>query len=140
MNTFIKVFVILALSVTVSLGLYVLVDSQFSMNFAAGGPSPAFAWLMKMRADENGGQIAPPLDEIQSSGNLPPFMQGALGSAPDGVGTGPQPVALAKGFEPSKAGERAIKDLARLSVAAVVAVLMEIALMWGLTRRRHRIA
>jgi len=63
-QTFLKTVIILLLGVVVSLILNTVVDSQFSMNMGAGGMSPGFAWLLKMRAAENGGQIAPSFEEL----------------------------------------------------------------------------
>ncbi len=137
MQTPLKVFVILALAVTVSLGLYVLVDSQFTMSFSDGGMSPGFSWLLEMRAHENGGQIAPSFSEIAASGDLPPFMQGGAPGALAGTITGPRPAAISKGFEPAKAPGMAAKDISRLLVAALVAAVIEMGAMWFARRRRE---
>lgn len=131
MQTTIKTVTVLALSVALALGLYVLVESQFSMSFATG-ISPGLAWLLKIRADENGGQIAPSLDEIQSSGSMPPFLQGA-GSPFGGGERGPVPIS--QGFEPAKAAGVLGKDLARTGVAIAAAVLFELVAVWLLRKR-----
>ncbi len=141
MQTFFKTLVILMLAVALSLGLYILVDSQFSMSFASGGISPGFSWLLKMRADENGGQIAPSFEEMQASGSLPPFMQGGSGTGlnpgfPGGPTSGRQPAALSQGFDPQKAGGTALKDLGRLALAALIAAVLEVPLFWFFGRKR----
>ncbi|PKQ16581.1 MAG: hypothetical protein CVT67_04070 [Actinobacteria bacterium HGW-Actinobacteria-7] len=142
MQTLIKVFVIVALSVVVSLGLYVLVESQFSMSMGPGGFSPGFAFLIKMRAQENGGQIAPSFDEIQASGGgMPPFLAGAGGGFPGAEPTGPKAVAIDKGFDASAAPREELKDLEHLAIAAVIAILLELVLsLVGKARRKEAAA
>lgn len=138
MQTAIKVVLILALAVAVSLGLSILVESQFSMSFGAGGFSPGMALLLSARAAENGGQIAPSLDQLQSSGSLPPFMQGSTAGGGFGAQEGGSGgVAWSHGFDPAAAVQRLGKDLLRFSVALVIAIVVEIPLM-RLVRRRRR--
>lgn len=134
METAVKTALIIALFVSVSLGLYVLVDSQFSMQMGAGGMSPGFSWLLQMRAAENDGQIAPSFEELQASGSLPPFMQGALPSEQAAAGARSAP--LSQGFEPEKIGPVLARDLLRLTVFMLIAIGFEMLVVWAM-RRRH---
>lgn len=150
MQTLIKIVIIIALAVAVSLGLYVLVQSQFSMNFGgggmgggmSGGMSPGFSWLLKLRAAENGGQIAPSLDELQSSGALSGMSGGGFGGSGGGGfgggGQGSQAAALSKGFDLTEAGPALLKYLGLLGAAALIAALLELLLV--ALRNRSRTA
>lgn len=123
MQTSLKVFVIVALAIVTALGLYVLVQTEFSMSMGPGGFSPGFSWLLGIRAAENGGQIAPSLDQLGASGDLPPFMAGAAGALP-GAG-GRSPAALSKGLEVGKAPGVLLRDLGLMAFAIVIAVCVE---------------
>jgi len=139
MQTTLKIFVIVAIAVIIALGLYVLVETEFSMSMGMGGFSPGFSWLLKIRAAENGGQIAPSLDELGASGGLPPFMTGGAGVIPGADGGHPG-AALSKGLNLGKAPAVFARDLGLLFAAAALAILFEVALVLVVRPRRQRSA
>lgn len=136
MQSALKVFIIAVIAVAVALGLYVVVQVDFSMSMSSGGFSPGFAWLMKVRAAENGGQIAPSLDQLGVSGAAPPFLAGGP-DALSGVFGGRSAAALDKGLDLGKAPSLLLRDVGLLALAAVLAVLFEVGLKFVRRPRRQ---
>lgn len=144
MQTALRTFVIVALAVALALGLYLVVQSQFSMSFGIGGFSPGFSLLLKLRAAENGGQIAPSLDTLGASGALGSGMPAAFGGALGGALGGADPLsasghgaALSKGIDLQAAPAKALTYLERLGIPLAIAALVEwLAYLVGSARRR----
>jgi hypothetical protein len=116
-QTFLKTVIIILLGIVVALILHDVVDAQFSMSMGPGGMSPGFAWLLKMRAAENGGQIAPSFEELGMSGGFP--------GAP---GTDAEQSPLTDGLDLNNAPRVALRDAGRLLLALAAAVMLEVIL------------
>jgi hypothetical protein len=139
-QTFLKSTIIVLLGTLVAVALYVVAQSQFSMSMGPGGFSPGFAWLLKLRALENGGQIAPSFDELGMSGSAPPPMGGGMGGFPGGTAQQAQSTSLTEGMDASKALVVAVRDLFRVSVAILIAILFELSFSFALGLRRQAAA
>jgi len=130
MLTFLKTSIIVLLGVVLSLLMYQAVDARFA--FGPQGMTPAFAWLLQVRAAENGGQIAPSFDELGMTGGA--FPMGAAA---------PQETAwdrLTEDVDLVQAREVARQDLGRLLVAVLGAVLLEVVLRAVLPKPARRTA
>jgi hypothetical protein len=139
-QTFLKTVIIMLLGIVVALILHDVVDARFSMSMGPGGMSPGFAWLLKMRAAENGGQIAPSFEELGMSG-------GALGMGglsqgfPGAPGIDAERSPLTDGLDLSNAPRVALRDAGRPLLACAAAVVLEVILTQVLRvtgRSRHQ--
>lgn len=135
MKTFLKIVIILLFGVVLALVLNSVVQSQFSMDMRGGGTSSGFAWLLKIRAAENGGQIAPSFEELgltsgaQGMGGFPSSFPGAPGSLH-------AQSSLTRGLDLSKAPQVALKDLGHLALGIAAAMVIELILTLLLRARR----
>ena len=152
MQSTVRGLVILMLGVAIGVLVFLFVQVEVGTSFGPMGMSPAMQFLMKMRASENGGQIAPSFEQLGidpaqlaariQAGGGPGGPNGA--DRPGGLSGGPGgfgargPAALSKNFEPDKALSHSARDLAILFAGVIVAVVIEIVVFTLVRRRRAR--
>lgn len=153
MRTFFRTIIVLGLSVIVGVGLYALINSQVGTfgpgMFGSGGTKPGLQLLMKLQGDTNGGQIAPSFEQLQAEGRLPQgftpgqapsgMPQGLAGGQANGFpgagGASKSAAPLSRGFAPERALGQTAHDVASLGIGALVAILLESLIVFGLRRR-----